>query len=69
MGTSGSLMSFAVRHLYAPVLTVSRLGGHVEQRNGHGLAPSTAPTQRGRQAAVKWLIKKSWVTWDDTGGW
>lgn len=69
MGTSGSLVPVDVRHLHAPVLVVSRLGGRVERRNGHRLALSTALTWRGRQAALKRLIKKSWVTWNDTGGW
>lgn len=41
----------------------------MEQRNGHGLALTAALTQRGRQAALNQLIKKSWVTWNDTGGW
>lgn len=49
IGTSGSLMLFDIRHLRAPVLAASRLRGHVERQNGHGLAPSAAPAQRGRQ--------------------
>lgn len=49
IGTSGSLMPFDIRHLRAPVLAASRLRGHGERQNGHGLAPSAAPAQRGRQ--------------------